>query len=84
VVARPTPLEDKTFVLTGTLSSMSREEAKSRLEAQGAQVTGSVSQKTDYLVAGEEAGTKRDKALKLNLAVHDEQQLLALLDASKA
>jgi DNA ligase (NAD+) len=84
VVARPTPLGGKTFVLTGTLSSMSREEAKSRLEAQGAQVTGSVSQKTDYLVAGEEAGTKRDKALKLNLAVHDEQQLLALLDASKA
>jgi len=84
VVARPTPLGGKTFVLTGTLSSMSREEAKSRLEAQGAQVTGSVSQKTDYLVAGEEAGTKLDKALKLNLAVLDEQQFLALLDASKA
>ena len=63
---------------------MSREEAKSRLEALGAQVTGSVSQKTDYLVAGEEAGTKLDKALKLNLAVLDEQQFLALLDASKA
>ncbi len=84
VVARPTPLGGKTFVLTGTLSSMSREEAKSRLEAQGAQVTGSVSQKTDYLVAGEEAGTKLDKALKLNVAVLDEQQFLALLDASKA
>ncbi len=84
VVARPTPLGGKIFVLTGTLSSMSREEAKSRLEAQGAQVTGSVSQKTDYLVAGEEAGTKLDKALKLNLAVLDEQQFLALLDASKA
>ncbi len=84
VVARPTPLGGKTFVLTGTLSSMSREEAKSRLEAQGAQVTGSVSQKTDYLVAGEEAGIKLDKALKLNLAVLDEQQFLALLDASKA
>ncbi|MDW7535368.1 MAG: NAD-dependent DNA ligase LigA [Candidatus Nitrotoga sp.] len=84
VVARPTPLGGKTFVLTGTLSSMSREEAKSRLEAQGAQVTGSVSQKTDYLVAGEEAGTKLGKALKLNLAVLDEQQFLALLDASKA
>ena len=84
VVARPTPLGGKIFVLTGTLSSMSREEAKSRLEALGAQVTGSVSQKTDYLVAGEEAGTKLDKALKLNLAVLDEQQFLALLDASKA
>ena len=84
VVARPTPLGGKIFVLTGTLSSMSREEAKSRLEAQGAQVTGSVSQKTDYLVAGEEAGTKLGKALKLNLAVLDEQQFLALLDASKA
>ena len=84
VVARPTPLGGKIFVLTGTLSSMSREEAKSRLEAQGAQVTGSVSQKTDYLVAGEEAGTKLDKALKLNLAVLDEQQFLALLDAGKA
>ena len=84
VVARPTPLGGKTFVLTGRLSGMSREEAKSRLEALGAQVTGSVSQKTDYLVAGEEAGTKLDKALKLNLAVLDEQQFLALLDASKA
>ncbi|MBA0902343.1 MAG: NAD-dependent DNA ligase LigA [Candidatus Nitrotoga sp.] len=84
LVARPTPLGGKTFVLTGTLSSMSREEAKSRLEALGAQVTGSVSQKTDYLVAGEEAGTKLDKALKLNLAVLDEQKFLALLDASKA
>ena len=84
VVARPTPLGGKIFVLTGTLSSMSREEAKSRLEALGAQVTGSVSQKTDYLVAGEEAGTKLDKALKLNLAVLDEQQFLALLDAGKA
>ncbi len=74
------PLNAKIFVLTGTLASMSRDEAKSRLEKLGARVTGSVSQKTDYVVAGAEAGTKLSKARELNVAVLDEQQFLQLLN----
>ena len=74
------PLNAKIFVLTGTLTSMSRDEAKSRLEKLGARVTGSVSQKTDYVVAGAEAGTKLSKARELNVAVLDEQQFLQLLN----
>ena len=70
------PLSGKTFVLTGTLSSLSRDEAKSRLEALGAKVAGSVSKKTDYVVAGTEAGSKLDKARELNVPIWEEQQLL--------
>jgi DNA ligase (NAD+) len=70
------PLSGKTFVLTGTLASMSRDGAKSRLEALGAKVAGSVSKKTDCVVAGTEAGSKLDKARELNVPVWDEQQLL--------
>lgn len=76
---RLSPLNAKIFVLTGTLASMSRDEAKSRLEMLGARVTGSVSQKTDYVVAGAEAGTKLSKARELNVTVLDEQQFLHLL-----
>ncbi|MFZ5502929.1 MAG: NAD-dependent DNA ligase LigA [Pseudomonadota bacterium] len=79
VAATARPLGGTTFVLTGTLGSLSRDEAKSRLEALGARVAGSVSKKTSYVVAGTEAGSKLDKAVALNLPVWDEQQLLRTL-----
>ncbi|MFT3717129.1 NAD-dependent DNA ligase LigA [Pseudorhodoferax sp.] len=73
------PLAGKTFVLTGTLPTLTRDEAKERLEAAGAKVAGSVSGKTDYVVAGEEAGSKLEKAQRLGVAVLDEAGMLALL-----
>ncbi|RJS92703.1 NAD-dependent DNA ligase LigA [Salinisphaera sp. Q1T1-3] len=75
----PQPLAGTTFVLTGSLETMTREQAGERLEALGARVTGSVSRKTDYVVAGESAGSKRDKAEKLGVAILDEPGLAALL-----
>jgi len=74
------PLAGKTFVLTGTLG-MAREEAKEKLEALGAKVAGSVSKKTDFVIAGIEAGSKLDKARELGVAVLDEQQFLTLLNS---
>ena len=74
------PLAGKTFVITGALPGMSREEAKARLLAAGARVTGSVSAKTDYLLAGDKAGSKLAKAEKLGVTVIDEAQLLAMLE----
>lgn len=75
----PLPLAGKTFVLTGTLPTLSREDAKERLEAAGAKVAGSVSKKTDYVVAGAEAGSKLEKAQALGVAVIDEDAMLSLL-----
>ncbi|WNL44564.1 NAD-dependent DNA ligase LigA [Dyella sp. BiH032] len=73
------PLEGQTVVLTGTLSSLTRDEAKERLEALGAKVSGSVSKKTSFVVAGEAAGSKLDKAQELGVEVWDEARLVALL-----
>jgi DNA ligase (NAD+) len=73
------PLEGQTVVLTGTLPTLSRDEAKQRLEALGAKVAGSVSKKTSFLVAGEAAGSKLEKAQELGVPVWDEARLLALL-----
>jgi DNA ligase (NAD+) len=77
---RGTKLAGKTFVLTGTLVRHTRDQAKQLLEAAGAKVSGSVSKKTDYVVAGEEAGSKLDKAKELGVAVIDESAMEALLN----
>jgi DNA ligase (NAD+) len=76
------PLAGKTFVITGTLPNISREDAAERLEAAGGKVTNSVSKKTSYLVLGAEPGSKLAKAEKLGTEILDEDGLLALLDGS--
>jgi DNA ligase (NAD+) len=77
------PLAGMTLVLTGTLPKLTRDEAKLRIEVAGGKVAGSVSKKTSYVVAGEEAGSKLDKARELGVAVIDEARLLAMIgDAS--
>jgi DNA ligase (NAD+) len=73
------PLAGKTLVLTGTLPTMTRDDAKARIEAAGGKVAGSVSKKTDYVVAGEEAGSKLDKARALGVPIVDEDALNHLL-----
>jgi DNA ligase (NAD+) len=73
------PLAGKVFVLTGTLPSLKREEAAAKIEAAGGKVSGSVSKKTDYVVAGAEAGSKLDKAQKLGVKVINEHEFLKLL-----
>jgi DNA ligase (NAD+) len=72
------PLAGKTLVLTGTLPELTREQATERIIAAGGRVTGSVSRKTDYVVAGESPGTKRAQAERLGVTVLDEPGLLAL------
>ncbi|MCI0393821.1 MAG: NAD-dependent DNA ligase LigA [Chloroflexi bacterium] len=76
--AGPQPLAGLTFVITGTLPTMSRDEAREFIEVHGGKVTGSVSSKTDYLVAGEAAGSKLDKAQELGVLVIDEAKLREL------
>jgi len=73
-------LAGKTFVLTGTLPNMTRDEAKKRIQSLGGKVTGSVSRKTDFVIAGDKAGSKLTKAQKLEITVLDEDGLLELLD----
>jgi DNA ligase (NAD+) len=80
----PQTLTGKTFVITGTLPTLKRDEAKDLIEQAGGKVTGSVSKKTDYLLAGEEAGSKLDKAIALGIAQLSETQLLALLSGDAA
>ena len=75
-------LAGQTFVLTGTLPTLSRDEAKALLEAAGAKVSGSVSKKTSYVVAGEEAGSKLEKAQALGVTVIDKTAMRAMLDTS--
>jgi DNA ligase (NAD+) len=77
-------LGGKTFVLTGTLPNLARDDAKEKIEALGGKVVGSVSKKTDYVVAGADPGSKLDKALELGIAILDEEGLLQLLQDSQA
>jgi DNA ligase (NAD+) len=72
---RGTKLAGKTFVLTGTLAHFTRDEAKKMIEDAGGKVTGSVSKKTDYVVAGADAGSKLDKAKELGVTVIDEREM---------
>ena len=80
--AGPKPLAGLTVVLTGTLPTLTRDEAKALLEAAGAKVAGSVSRKTTYVVAGEEAGSKLDKARELGVPVLDEAGLRGLVSGA--
>jgi DNA ligase (NAD+) len=76
-------LAGKTFVVTGTLASMTRDEAKRRIRAQGGTVTGSVSKKTDYVVVGADPGSKATKARELEIEILDEDGLSEILDGSR-
>ncbi|HLJ89165.1 MAG TPA: NAD-dependent DNA ligase LigA [Candidatus Angelobacter sp.] len=78
---RGTTLAGKTFVLTGTLQNYSRDKAKQMIEDAGGKVSGSVSKKTDYVVAGEDAGSKLEKARELKLRVIDEKEMEALIQS---
>ena len=80
----PRPLLGQTFVITGTLPSLSRDEAKDLIEAAGGKVSGSVSKKTNFLLAGTEAGSKLDKAISLGVTVIDQSQLHAMLQETQA
>ena len=77
------PFAGKTFVLTGTLPTLSREEATAKIEAAGGKVSGSVSKKTNFVLAGEEAGSKLEKANELGVKVITEDQFRALLGSRR-
>jgi DNA ligase (NAD+) len=77
--AKQSALSGKTFVLTGTLSSFTREQAKQKVEDAGGHVTSSVSSKTDYVIAGADPGSKLDKAKKLGVRILEEEELVRLL-----
>jgi len=79
----PAPLAGKTFVLTGTLSAMTRDEAKARLQGLGAKVSGSVSKKTDFVIAGEDPGSKAAKAEALGVETLDEARFMKMLAAKE-
>jgi DNA ligase (NAD+) len=79
VIEEAQTLAGKIFVVTGTLSSMGRDDTKQRLQARGAKVTGSVSKKTSYVVVGDNPGSKAAKAEQLGIEILDEQGLLDLL-----
>jgi DNA ligase (NAD+) len=81
-VAASSKLAGKTFVLTGTLPTLSRDEAAAKIEAAGGKVSGSVSKKTHYVVTGEDAGSKLEKARSLGIPVLDEAALLQLLSGT--
>lgn len=81
-VMNGTTFAGKTFVLTGTLPTLSRDAAKAKIEAAGGKVTGSVSKKTDYVVVGADAGSKLEKAIELGVATLDETALIGLLEGS--
>jgi DNA ligase (NAD+) len=76
----PSPLQDKTFVITGTLPTLKRDEAKALIEKAGGKVTNSVSAKTDYLLVGEDAGSKLEKAQELGITQLSEAQLLEIVE----
>jgi DNA ligase (NAD+) len=76
------PLAGKTLVLTGTLPNLSREAATAMIEGAGGKVSSSVSKKTDYVVAGEEAGSKLEKAQQLGIKIMDEPGLLQLVNGA--
>lgn len=79
-VGAGTKLEGMTFVITGTLPTMDRKEAAAMIEKQGGKVSGSVSKKTTYLLAGESAGSKLTKAQELGINIIDEAQFLAMIE----
>jgi len=78
------PLQGKIFVITGTLETMKRDEAKQRLLEVGAKVSGSVSKKTDYVIAGSEPGSKVEKARQLDVEILDEASFLSLIKSNQA
>jgi DNA ligase (NAD+) len=76
----PSPLQGKTFVITGTLPTLKRDEAKALIEKAGGKVTGSISAKTDYLLVGEDAGSKLEKAEALGITQLSEAELLEMVE----